>query len=116
MVRIRAVDDADLATFYDHQADPEANRMAAFAARTREEFVARTAVVRPRRRAQRRLGARPGELRLHPGRARRAGLGAQRRRRAGERVRPRRLAIGWLPPRPIPLAGRGGASDAAPRG
>jgi RimJ/RimL family protein N-acetyltransferase len=46
MVSIRPVDDADLAAFYDHQADPVANRLAAFPARTREEFLAHWARIR----------------------------------------------------------------------
>ncbi|HEX5938105.1 MAG TPA: GNAT family N-acetyltransferase [Actinomycetota bacterium] len=37
-VRLREVDETDLPTFFEHQRDPEANRMANFAARTREDF------------------------------------------------------------------------------
>jgi RimJ/RimL family protein N-acetyltransferase len=40
MVSIRAVRDDDLETFFEHQRDPEAVRMAAFPARTREAFMA----------------------------------------------------------------------------
>lgn len=37
---LRDVIEADLPFFFDHQRDPEANRMAAFAARDREAFMA----------------------------------------------------------------------------
>lgn len=38
-VRLRAVTEDDLPIFFDHQRDPAANAMAAFAARDREEFM-----------------------------------------------------------------------------
>jgi RimJ/RimL family protein N-acetyltransferase len=37
---LRAIQDSDLDVFYEQQADPEANRMAAFPAREREAFLA----------------------------------------------------------------------------
>lgn len=39
-VLLRAVDGSDLPVFFEHQRDPEANRMAAFAARDRDAFMA----------------------------------------------------------------------------
>jgi RimJ/RimL family protein N-acetyltransferase len=39
-VRLRPVEDADLGVFFGHQADPEANEMAAFPARGEEQFAA----------------------------------------------------------------------------
>jgi RimJ/RimL family protein N-acetyltransferase len=37
-VRLRDVEEADLPTLFEHQRDPEANRMAVFDARSREDF------------------------------------------------------------------------------
>jgi RimJ/RimL family protein N-acetyltransferase len=37
-VRLREVEEPDLPTFFEHQRDPEANRMANFPARSREDF------------------------------------------------------------------------------
>jgi RimJ/RimL family protein N-acetyltransferase len=37
-VRLREVEEGDLPTFFEHQDDPEANHMAAFDARSREDF------------------------------------------------------------------------------
>jgi RimJ/RimL family protein N-acetyltransferase len=37
-VRLREVRETDLPTFFEHQRDPEGNRMANFPARTREDF------------------------------------------------------------------------------
>lgn len=45
-VRIRDVEDADLAIFFEHQRDPQAARMAAFAARARQPFFAHWAEIR----------------------------------------------------------------------
>jgi RimJ/RimL family protein N-acetyltransferase len=45
-VRLRAIEDQDLDVFFDHQADPEANEMAAFPARDREQFAAHWARTR----------------------------------------------------------------------
>lgn len=45
-VRLRPVEDADLGTFFEHQADPEANEMAAFPARGKEQFAAHWARIR----------------------------------------------------------------------
>lgn len=39
-MRLRAVTEGDLPLFFDHQRDPEANRMAAFPPRDRETFMA----------------------------------------------------------------------------
>jgi len=39
-VRLRDVTEADLSVLFEHQMDPEANRMAAFPARNREAFAA----------------------------------------------------------------------------
>jgi RimJ/RimL family protein N-acetyltransferase len=39
-VLLRAVMESDLPVFFEHQRDPEANRMAAFAARDRDAFMA----------------------------------------------------------------------------
>jgi RimJ/RimL family protein N-acetyltransferase len=39
-VHLRDIQDSDLDVFYEQQADPEANRMAAFPAREREAFLA----------------------------------------------------------------------------
>lgn len=39
-VFLRDVEDADLPIFFDHQREPEANRMAAFPARDRDRFTA----------------------------------------------------------------------------
>jgi RimJ/RimL family protein N-acetyltransferase len=39
-VLLRAVAEGDLPIFFEHQRDPEANRMAAFAARERDAFMA----------------------------------------------------------------------------
>jgi RimJ/RimL family protein N-acetyltransferase len=39
-VRLRDVIDGDLRIFFEHQRDPEANRMAAFSARDKERFMA----------------------------------------------------------------------------
>ena len=39
-VRLREVTDADLPTFFEHQREPDANRMAAFPARDRQAFMA----------------------------------------------------------------------------
>jgi len=44
-VRIRAVEESDLPTFFEHQADPEANRMANFEARDRPAFMAHWAKI-----------------------------------------------------------------------
>jgi len=40
LVMLRDVEEADLAVFFEHQRDPEANRMAAFPAREWDAFVA----------------------------------------------------------------------------
>jgi RimJ/RimL family protein N-acetyltransferase len=45
-VRLRPVEDPDLGVFFEHQADPEANEMAAFPARGKEQFAAHWARVR----------------------------------------------------------------------
>ena len=45
-VRIREVEDGDLAAFFEHQRDPEAARMAAFPARDRDAFMAHWAKIR----------------------------------------------------------------------
>jgi RimJ/RimL family protein N-acetyltransferase len=45
-LRIRDVEDGDVDVFFEHQRDPEANRMAAFPAREREEFATRWAKIR----------------------------------------------------------------------
>jgi RimJ/RimL family protein N-acetyltransferase len=45
-VRLRPVEDQDLGVFFEHQADPEANEMAAFPARGKDEFAAHWARVR----------------------------------------------------------------------
>ena len=45
-VRLRSVEDADLAAFFDHQADPQAVEMAAFPARDRDQFAAHWAKLR----------------------------------------------------------------------
>jgi RimJ/RimL family protein N-acetyltransferase len=45
-VRIRDVEDSDLELFFEHQRDPEAVRMAAFAARDRTAFMAHWAKIR----------------------------------------------------------------------
>ncbi len=45
-VRLRAVEDSDLDVLFDHQTDPEAARMAAFASRDRERFDAHWATIR----------------------------------------------------------------------
>jgi RimJ/RimL family protein N-acetyltransferase len=45
-VRLRPVEDQDLGVFFDHQADPEANEMAAFPARDEDQFAAHWAKVR----------------------------------------------------------------------
>jgi RimJ/RimL family protein N-acetyltransferase len=39
-IALRAVEEADLPVLFEHQRDPEANRMAAFPARDRDAFVA----------------------------------------------------------------------------
>ena len=39
-VRLRGVTEDDLPVFFDHQRDPEANRMAAFPPRDRDDFMA----------------------------------------------------------------------------
>ena len=39
-LRIRDVQDGDVDVFFEHELDPEANRMAAFPARQRDAFVA----------------------------------------------------------------------------
>jgi RimJ/RimL family protein N-acetyltransferase len=44
-VHIRAVEEGDLPTFFEHQADPEANRMANFEARDRPTFMAHWAKI-----------------------------------------------------------------------
>lgn len=38
-IQLRDVVEADLPTLFEHQADPEANRMAAFTPRKRDEFI-----------------------------------------------------------------------------
>jgi len=45
-VRLRDVIDDDLAILFEHQADPEASRMAAFPSRDRESFLAHWAKIR----------------------------------------------------------------------
>jgi RimJ/RimL family protein N-acetyltransferase len=45
-VRLRPIEDQDLGVFFEHQADPEANEMAAFPARGKDEFAAHWARVR----------------------------------------------------------------------
>ena len=45
-VRLRSVEDRDLAVFFDHQADPQAVEMAAFPARDKDQFAAHWAKVR----------------------------------------------------------------------
>jgi RimJ/RimL family protein N-acetyltransferase len=45
-VRLRPVEDPDLGVFFEHQADPEANEMAAFPARGKEQFAAHWAKIR----------------------------------------------------------------------
>ena len=45
-VRLRIVEDGDIDSFYDHQADPEAVEMAAFPARERAQLEAHWAKVR----------------------------------------------------------------------
>ncbi len=44
-VRLRPVTEDDLALFFEHQRDPEANRMAAFPAREKDAFMAHWAKV-----------------------------------------------------------------------
>jgi RimJ/RimL family protein N-acetyltransferase len=46
VVRLRSVEDADIAVFFDHESDPEAAAMAAFPARDRDRFAAHWARVR----------------------------------------------------------------------
>jgi RimJ/RimL family protein N-acetyltransferase len=45
-VRLRPVEDQDLGAFFEHQADPEANEMAAFPARGKDQFAAHWAKIR----------------------------------------------------------------------
>jgi RimJ/RimL family protein N-acetyltransferase len=45
-LRIRDVQDGDVDVFFEHELDPEANRMAAFPARQRDAFVAHWAKIR----------------------------------------------------------------------
>jgi RimJ/RimL family protein N-acetyltransferase len=45
-VRLRPIEDQDLGVFFEHQADPEANEMAAFPARGKDQFAAHWARVR----------------------------------------------------------------------
>jgi RimJ/RimL family protein N-acetyltransferase len=45
-VRLRSVEDRDLAVFFEHQADPQAVEMAAFPARDQEQFAAHWAKLR----------------------------------------------------------------------
>jgi len=45
-VRLREVDEADLAIFFEQQCDPEATRMAAFPARDRDTFTAHWSKIR----------------------------------------------------------------------
>jgi RimJ/RimL family protein N-acetyltransferase len=45
-VYLRPVEDQDLGIFFEHQADPEANEMAAFPARGKDQFAAHWARVR----------------------------------------------------------------------
>jgi RimJ/RimL family protein N-acetyltransferase len=45
-VHLRDVTDEDIAVFFDHQRDPEANAMSAFAARDRDEHVAHWSKIR----------------------------------------------------------------------
>jgi RimJ/RimL family protein N-acetyltransferase len=45
-IRLREVTDDDLPVFFEHQRDPEANRMAAFPARDRDAFLAHWAKIR----------------------------------------------------------------------
>lgn len=45
-IQLREVADADLPIFFEHQRDPDANQMAAFAAREREPFMAHWARIR----------------------------------------------------------------------
>jgi RimJ/RimL family protein N-acetyltransferase len=46
-VVLRPVEDDDLPIFFEHQADPEASRMAAFPSRGRDAFMAHWARIRP---------------------------------------------------------------------
>jgi RimJ/RimL family protein N-acetyltransferase len=46
-VSLRAVEDGDIDVFFEHQADPEASRMAGFPARERRPFVVQWARIRP---------------------------------------------------------------------
>jgi len=45
-VRLRTIEDRDLDVFFKHQADPDATQMAAFPARTKEQFDAHWAKIR----------------------------------------------------------------------
>ena len=45
-VRLRPVEDQDLGVFFEHQTDPEANEMAAFPARGKDQFAAHWAKIR----------------------------------------------------------------------
>ena len=45
-VRLRSVEDSDLGVFFDHQADPDAVKMAAFPARDKDQFAAHWARIR----------------------------------------------------------------------
>ena len=45
-VRLRSVEDRDLEVFFDHQADPQAVKMAAFPARDKDHFAAHWAKLR----------------------------------------------------------------------
>src|SRR4029453_6282825 len=45
-VRLRGVEDQDLEVFFDHQADPQAVKMAAFPARDKDQFAAHWAKIR----------------------------------------------------------------------
>lgn len=51
-VQLREVLVADLPVFFEHQRDPEANRMAAFAARDRDAFMAHWSKILEGRRDQ----------------------------------------------------------------
>ncbi len=45
-VRLRSVEDSDLGVFFDHQADPDTARMAAFPARDKDQFAVHWARIR----------------------------------------------------------------------
>jgi hypothetical protein len=77
-VRLRPVEDQDLGVFFEHQADPEANEMAAFPARGKDQFAAHWARVRADDTSVlRTTPARSGCWRSAPS----GGIGCRRRRR-----------------------------------